>query len=132
MCMYVCLCVHTHIYTHTHTYTDTHTHTHTHTHIGTMGIIRNLSAEEILASVVIGRREASARHMPSVDNIVFMAKKKTEKSHLQWPSIANVPGNVLGRRRFKQKKIQTKENSNKNKTFPQGMGKPLDNARELL
>jgi hypothetical protein len=68
------------VYTHTHTHTNTNKHTHvhtqthtnTHTHTGTMGIIRNLSAEEILASVVIGRREASARNMPSVDNIVFM------------------------------------------------------------
>ncbi len=37
-----------------------------------MGIIRNLSPAEILAQVVFSRREAAARGLPSVDNIVFM------------------------------------------------------------
>jgi len=39
---------------------------------GAMGIIRNLSPAEILAQVVFSRREAAARGLPSVDNIVFM------------------------------------------------------------
>ena len=39
---------------------------------GAMGIVRNLAAEEILATVILSRQEAAARHLPSVDNIVFM------------------------------------------------------------
>ena len=39
---------------------------------GAMGIVRNMSAEEILASVVLSRKVAAERGLPSVDNIVFM------------------------------------------------------------
>jgi hypothetical protein len=37
-----------------------------------MGLLRNLSAGEILAQVAAARRAAVARGMPDVSNVVFM------------------------------------------------------------
>ena len=41
---------------------------------GAMGIVRNLHAEEILATIILSRKEAASRGLPSVDNIgVYMS-----------------------------------------------------------